>query len=77
VASSLEPLVLQEVAYLAVDGSHPSRLKQLQLRPESAYAGTEVEMALESPRAVTEVARAQVLGCWVLLEIESTRPRLD
>ena len=49
-ALRLGPRALQEMAYRAVDGSYPSRLKQLQLRLESPYAEREVEMGLESGR---------------------------
>ena len=54
VALRLGPRALQEVAYQVVDGSHPSRLRQLQLRLESPYAEREVEMGLGSPHAVVE-----------------------
>ena len=54
VALHLGPRALQEVAYRAADGSHPSRLRQLQLRLESPYAEKEAEMSLGSPHAVVE-----------------------
>ena len=84
VALRLGPRALQEVAYQVVDGSHPSRLRQLQLRLESPCAEREVEMGLGSPHAVVEAEMslksphavmvaemALVLVCLVLFEPQS------